>query len=164
MAKRAQLSKGELTVARAVWRLEEGTVGLIHQEVCRNTEMDYATVQTYLRRLEAKDYLRVRREGRNKVYSAKVRASKVIRDTVHDLVERLFDGEVVAMVNHLVIGFGAVVCGLMLSGIAYLVTLVRERWTRVELKDMENLCELLLRALKSREPAREYNYENVPEA
>ena len=102
MAKRAQLSKGELTVARAVWRLEEGTVGLIHQEVCRNTEMDYATVQTYLRRLEAKDYLRVRREGRNKVYSAKVRASKVIRDTVHDLVERLFDGEVVAMVNHLV--------------------------------------------------------------
>jgi len=45
------------------------------------------------------------------------------------------------MVNHLVVGFGAVVCGLVMSGVAYFITLVRERWTRVELKEMENLCE-----------------------
>jgi biopolymer transport protein ExbB/TolQ len=47
------------------------------------------------------------------------------------------------------VGFGAVVCGLVMSGVAYFITLVRERWTRVELKEMENLCELTLRALRS---------------
>lgn len=61
-------------------------------------------------------------------------------------LQSLLTGDMASMVNHLVVGFGAVVCGLVLSGIAYAITLVRERWTRVELKDMENLCELFLRA------------------
>ena len=62
-------------------------------------------------------------------------------------LQSLLAGDMAGMINHLVVGFGAVVCGLMLSGIAYVITLVRERWTRVELKEMENLCELILRAL-----------------
>ncbi len=102
MPKRPELSKGELVVARAVWKIREGSVGAIHDAVNRDGQMDYAAVQTYLRRLEAKDYLRSRREGRNKLYSAKVKASRVIRDTVGDLVRRLFDGETLAMINHLV--------------------------------------------------------------
>jgi len=61
----------------------------------------------------------------------------------------LLGGDMAGMVNHLVIGFGAVVCGLVMSGVSYFITLVRERWTRVELKEMENLCELVLRALRS---------------
>lgn len=61
----------------------------------------------------------------------------------------LLGGDMAGMVNHLVVGFGAVVCGLIMSGVAYFITLVRERWTRVELKEMENLCELTLRALRS---------------
>jgi biopolymer transport protein ExbB/TolQ len=76
----------------------------------------------------------------------------------------LLEGDMANMVNHLVIGFGAVVCGLVLSGIAYLITLVRERWTRVELKDLENFCELLLRAQKSGQAGREYEYADLPEA
>lgn len=62
----------------------------------------------------------------------------------------LLGGDMAGMVNHLVIGFGAVVCGLVLSGISYFITLVRERWTRIELKEMENLCELVMRALRAR--------------
>jgi biopolymer transport protein ExbB/TolQ len=68
------------------------------------------------------------------------------------------------MVSHLVVGFGAVVVGLMLSGVAYFITLVRERWTRVELKEMENLCELVMRAMKEKRPAREEEYETLSEA
>lgn len=59
----------------------------------------------------------------------------------------LLGGDMAGMVNHLVVGFGAVVCGLVLSGVAYFVTLVRERWARNEIKAMEDLCELLLRNL-----------------
>ncbi len=79
-------------------------------------------------------------------------------------LQSLLTGDVAGMVSHLVIGFGAVVCGLMMSGLAYVVTLVRERWSRVELKEMENLCELILRALKKRQPHEvdeEESYESL---
>jgi biopolymer transport protein ExbB/TolQ len=60
----------------------------------------------------------------------------------------LLSGDMAGMVNHLVVGFGAVVCGLVLSGVAYFITLVRERWARAEIKEMEDLCELLMRNLQ----------------
>jgi biopolymer transport protein ExbB/TolQ len=61
-------------------------------------------------------------------------------------LQALLSGQMAEMVNHLVIGFGAVVSGLVLSGIAYVTTLLRERWARVEVREMEDLVELLLRA------------------
>jgi biopolymer transport protein ExbB/TolQ len=63
-----------------------------------------------------------------------------------------------------VIGFGAVVCGLMMSGIAYVITLVRERWSRVELKEMENLCELILRAMRKSRTTHEIDEEEPYES
>jgi predicted transcriptional regulator len=97
-----KLSPGELVVARAVWQLNEAAVGAVHEEVERRQPMDYATVQTYLRRLEAKGCLASRRDGRTKIYRPKAPASRVVRDAVSDLLRRLFDGEVLAMMNHLV--------------------------------------------------------------
>lgn len=82
-------------------------------------------------------------------------------------LQALLAGDVAGMVNHLVIGFGAVVCGLMMSGIAYVITLVRERWSRIELKEMENLCELIVRALRSPQPREieeEEQYESLSSA
>jgi predicted transcriptional regulator len=102
MAKSPNLSRGEMVVARAVWELGEGAVGAVHEQVAHRQAMDYATVQTYLRRLETKGFLKSRRVGRTKVYRPKVAGSRVLRDAVGDLLHRLFDGEVLAMVNHLV--------------------------------------------------------------
>ncbi len=76
-------------------------------------------------------------------------------------LQSLLGGDMAAMVNHLVVGFGAVVCGLMLSGIAYGITLVRERWARVDLKDMENLCELIVRGRKTNATDLEAAYARV---
>ena len=64
--------------------------------------MDYATVQTYLRRLEAKGYVRARRSGRTKVYQPKVEPTQVIRETVDDLTTRLFGGETLPLMLHLI--------------------------------------------------------------
>lgn len=75
-------------------------------------------------------------------------------------LQSLLTGQMAEMVSHLVIGFGAVVSGLVLSGIAYVITLVRERWARVDVKEMENLAELLLRAKSASltEPPREWTH------
>lgn len=59
-------------------------------------------MQTYLRRLEDKGNLNVRIEGRNRVYSLKVRPQTVIRETVGELVDLLFGGETLPLIKHLV--------------------------------------------------------------
>ena len=102
MPPRPPLSKGEMEVARAVWELGEGTVSQVFQWFSADRPMDYATVQTYLRRLEAKGYVRARREGRTKIYRAKVEQTQVIRETVDDLRTRLFGGEALPLMLHLI--------------------------------------------------------------
>jgi predicted transcriptional regulator len=52
--------------------------------------------------MEAKGYATSRLEGRVRIYAAKARPKTVIRDTVDDLVERLFGGETMPLVRHLI--------------------------------------------------------------
>ena len=99
---RPPLSKAELEVARILWELGEATVGSVHVAISAEREIEYVTLQTYIRRLEAKGYIQSRRVGRTKLYRAKVRPKQVIRETVDDLLYLLFDGEPVPMVRHLV--------------------------------------------------------------
>jgi BlaI family transcriptional regulator, penicillinase repressor len=95
-------SKGELEVARVLWDLGEGTVRAVHEALPPERGVDFVTVQTYLRRLETKGYVKSRSAGRTKIYSPRVRPGTVIRETVDDLVDRLFGGETLPLVRHLV--------------------------------------------------------------
>jgi predicted transcriptional regulator len=102
MAKRPALAKSELEIARIVWRLGEGTVRQIVDALPADRNLDFWTVQTYLRRLAAKGYLRTRRQGRNNVYSPIVSPRKVVHEVVEDLMSRLFDGEALPLFQHLI--------------------------------------------------------------
>jgi predicted transcriptional regulator len=102
MARRRALSKAEMEVARIVWDLGRATVRQVLGALPANRKVDYKTVQTYLRRLEAKGYLSGRREGRSISYSPRVRPRKVIQETVADFVNRLFDGEPFPLVEHVI--------------------------------------------------------------
>ena len=99
---RPALSKAELEVARVLWEIGQGTVGDVFDAISEERDIEYATLQTYIRRLEAKGYIKAQRVGRTKLYRAKVRPQKVIRETVDDLMHLLFDGEPIPMVRHLV--------------------------------------------------------------
>ena len=103
MAKRRELSKAELEVAQALWRLGEGAVrDVVDALSAAGRKADFATVQTYLRRLKAKGYVRTRRVGRADVYMPAVRPGSVIKDVVKDFVNRIFDGDAVPLVQHLI--------------------------------------------------------------
>jgi|HubBroStandDraft_6_1064221.scaffolds.fasta_scaffold117628_2 BlaI family penicillinase repressor len=102
MAKRPALAKSELEIARIVWSLGEATVRQVADALPADRQLDFWTVQTYLRRLAAKGYLRTRREGRNNVYRPNVSPSKVVHEVVDDLVSRLFDGEALPLFQHLI--------------------------------------------------------------
>jgi predicted transcriptional regulator len=102
MTERPPLSKGEMEVARLLWKLGEATVRQVHQQFPASRRVDFATVQTYLRRLETKGYVRTRFQGHSRVYSAKIKPRTVIRDTVDDLIDRLFGGETLPLMRHLI--------------------------------------------------------------
>ena len=102
MTERPGLSKAELEVARLVWDAGSATVREVLEALPTGRRLDYKTVQTYLRRLEAKGYLRTKREGRSLRYLPRISARKVIRETVEDFMNRLFDGEALTLFEHLI--------------------------------------------------------------
>ena len=102
MPPRRGLSKAELEIARIVWNLKDAGVRQVFNALPAGRDIDFTTVQTYLRRLEDKGYLNARLEGRNRVYSPKVRPQTVIRETVGEMVDLLFAGETMPLMKHLV--------------------------------------------------------------
>ena len=102
MVNRPAAAKSELEVARIVWELGEASVRQVLEALPEDRHLDFKTVQTYLRRLEAKGYLRTRREGRAKIYLPRVRATQVVREVIDDLVQRLFGGDSLPLFQHLI--------------------------------------------------------------
>ncbi len=102
MAERPALSKGEMEVARVLWDIGPAAVRAVYDSIAPDRAMDFATVQTYLRRLETKGYASSKLDGRIRIYSARTKPRTVIRETVDDLVERLFGGETMPLVRHLI--------------------------------------------------------------
>ncbi|MBN1910950.1 MAG: BlaI/MecI/CopY family transcriptional regulator [Pirellulales bacterium] len=102
MTDRPALSKGETEVARLLWDLGQATVRQVHEALPPERTIDFTTVQTYLRRLDTKGYVDTWLEGRTRVYAPKVQPSTVIRETVGELIERLFGGQTLPLMRHLI--------------------------------------------------------------
>jgi BlaI family transcriptional regulator, penicillinase repressor len=102
MPKRPRLAASELEIAQIVWRLGEAGVREVTDALPADRKLDFWTVQTYMRRLKAKGYLRTRREGRSNIYSAAVRPASVVRELVSDFVDRTFGGQALPLVQQLI--------------------------------------------------------------
>ncbi|MEJ2646925.1 MAG: BlaI/MecI/CopY family transcriptional regulator [Sedimentisphaerales bacterium] len=95
------LSPSETEILSLVWQLDKATV----QEVCDNLPAErkiaYATVQTLLRRLERKGYLKHRIKGKAYVFIPAVKRELVIKRSVGDFLQRLFGGDPVPLMQYL---------------------------------------------------------------
>lgn len=88
--KAAGLTKLELRVMQAVWHAGGGTVAVVQEEM--GGELAYTTVQTMLNILMDKGRLRRHREGRAFVYTAAETEAKARKETLRDLIDRMFGG------------------------------------------------------------------------
>jgi BlaI family penicillinase repressor len=95
------LSPAETEILRLVWQLDKATV----QEVCDSLpatrKIAYATVQTLLRRLEKKGYLKHQIRGKAHVFSPAVKQEAVIKRSIGDFLNRLFGGDPIPLVQYL---------------------------------------------------------------
>jgi BlaI family penicillinase repressor len=100
-SKRPAMSPAETEILRLVWQTQEATVQQVYDALPGNRKVTYVTVATLLRRLEEKGYLRHRVRGKAFLYLPAVKKEDVIRRTISDLVERLFGGNPIPLMQHL---------------------------------------------------------------
>jgi BlaI family penicillinase repressor len=95
------LSRAETEILRLVWQLGKATVQQVCDKLPAKRKITYATVQTLLRRLEKKGYIRHSIQGRAHVFFAAVRSEEVIKRSVGDFIDRLFGGDPIPLMQHL---------------------------------------------------------------
>ncbi|MBN1554701.1 MAG: BlaI/MecI/CopY family transcriptional regulator [Phycisphaerae bacterium] len=96
------MSPSETEILRLLWSLSSGTVQDVCDRLPPGREIAYATVQTLLRRLEKKGYVTHQAKGKAHVFSPTARRENVIRRSVTDFVDKLFGGDPVPLMLHLV--------------------------------------------------------------
>ena len=99
--KLAAVSPAETEVLRLVWQLNKATVQNVCDSLPAKRKITYATVQTLLRRLERKGYLKHHLQGKAHVFFAAVKSEKVIKRSVSDFLDRLFGGDPVPLMQYL---------------------------------------------------------------
>jgi BlaI family penicillinase repressor len=84
-----------------VWESKKATVQQVYDALPANRKVSYLNVATLLRRLEEKGSLKHRVHGKAFVYTPAAKKEDVISRTISDLVQRLFGGNPVPLMQHL---------------------------------------------------------------
>lgn len=95
------LSPSETEILRLVWQLGQATVQEVCDKLPAKRKIAYATVQTLLRRLENKGYLKHDVRGKAHVFSSAVKKEHVVKRSVGDFLDRLFGGDPIPLMQYL---------------------------------------------------------------
>lgn len=88
-------------IMHVLWDEGEATVARVHEALRDGKNRALTTIATMLSKMERKGIVDHRVEGRQFVYRATVSEEDVKRTMVAELTEKLFAGDVTALVNHL---------------------------------------------------------------
>jgi len=98
---RSRLGTLQLAVMRVLWERGECSVNDVHAAIADSRTVAPTTVATLLKRLEKREYVAHRTEGRQFVYRALRDERDVHRSMVSELTDDLFAGEASELVVHL---------------------------------------------------------------
>lgn len=100
MTDKHRLGELQHAIMHVLWREGEATVARVH-EALEERDLAPTTIATMLRKMEDKGVVTHTSEGRRYIYRPTVTEAAVRRTMVGELTERLFRGEVTALVSHL---------------------------------------------------------------
>src|SRR3954452_2395126 len=115
-----QLGRMQFRIMQVLWDRGRASARDITDVLNASEAVAHSTVQTLLRQLEAKGAVGHEEEGRTFVFIPRLKEDKVKRTAAHDLLERVFGGNVGSLVAHL---------------------LKNERLTRSELDELQKLID-----------------------
>ncbi len=96
-----RLGELQLRILEVLWQQDEAPVSTVHEALGGSAEFAYTTIATMLRKMEARGLVSHRAEGRSFIYLPKVAAEDVSRSMADHLVDRLFEGNLLDAVSHL---------------------------------------------------------------
>ena len=102
MAPTLELSELQLAVMRVLWQRKKAAVAEVQEALEPERGLALTTIATVLTRLEKAGLVAHRASGRHYLYRPLVSEEEVRRSMVSVLAERLFEGDVAALVSHLV--------------------------------------------------------------
>ena len=97
----APISPAETQILSLIWQLKQATVQQVLDNLPKERDITYATVQTLLRRLEKKGYIKHILKGKAHHFFASVKQKDVISKKVSDFLDRLFGGDSVPLMQYL---------------------------------------------------------------
>lgn len=92
----------QLAILRVLWADGEATVLRVHEVVSQRRGGSASTIATMLSKMEAKGLVAHRKEGRQFVWRALVAEDHARRSMVEDVTTRMFGGDPLELLNHLV--------------------------------------------------------------
>ncbi len=102
MSEHHALSELQLAIMRVIWNRGEATVADVQDALREERGLALTTIATMLKRLEVRGVVDHRMQGRQFVYRALVTEDLVKSSMVGQLTTRLFKGDPMALVNHLI--------------------------------------------------------------
>ncbi len=104
MSRHALDDLGQLqrAVMEIIWSRGEATVHQVRDRLDREKELAYTTILTTLQKLERAGWLEHRAEGKSYVYVPKRSREQAGAGSVRGFLKRVFDGNAVAMFQHLI--------------------------------------------------------------
>lgn len=96
-----QLTDLQLAVLRVLWERGSATAAEITDALRASRGLAQQTIATVLSRLERRGVVRHRMRSREYLYSALVSEPEVRSGVLSELTDRLFEGDVAALVTHL---------------------------------------------------------------
>ena len=99
--KRVSLGDLQMAIMRVLWQRDEAAVAEVHGELYAERGLAPTTIATMLVKMEKKGVVTHTQEGRKYLYRPAVTEGDVQRSMVSEMTERLFQGNVAALVSHL---------------------------------------------------------------
>jgi predicted transcriptional regulator len=104
MSETYQLTELQMAIMRVLWEKEQATVAEICEALRAERGLALTTVATLLSRLEKRGVVEHETRVRQFIYRPLVTEAEVRHSMVHELTERLFDGDVAQLMTHLLNG------------------------------------------------------------
>ena len=96
-----ELTALQISILRLLWARGEASVAEVWEALYPDRRLAQTTIATLLSRLERRGVVTRRAAERQYLYRALVTEDEVKESMVSELTERLFGGDVTALVNHL---------------------------------------------------------------
>jgi predicted transcriptional regulator len=101
MSATQRLGELQLAILRVLWDLGQATATQVRDALPNTKQRALTTIATMLTKMEKRGVVDHRLDGRQFIWSARVTEEEVTRSMVAELTRKLFEGDVTALVSHL---------------------------------------------------------------